>query len=234
MSDVSMSFVSGSGLSDHGRGFSIRSSKRALPPGAVVNSTAPAATMPAVGDYILMQGKDTLSRGLAQKIDLSQTGDYYISLLAKRLPTGKPASASQQELAILLMNKENMQVVQFGLSSGRTIFMRQLQQGQAISQGTPPKQDHVADDIAYLLLMHIQVTSDAKGQNLARCRVAGISSAQTFPRSISEVKWSGPALDIRTDITIDRLVITNGTKASFLIDELKIGTTYESVTGAWP
>ncbi|QDT51641.1 Serine/threonine-protein kinase PknB [Symmachiella dynata] len=188
----------------------------------------------ATGHSILMQGKDTLSRSLAQKIDLSQTGEYYISLLANRLPTGKPASASQQELAILLMNKENMQVVQFGLSSGRTIFMRQLQQGQAISQGTPPKQDHVADDIAYLLLMHIQVTSDAKGQNLARCRVAGISSAQTFPRSISEVKWSSPALDIRTDITFDRLRITNRLKASFLIDELKIGTTYESVTGAWP
>ncbi|TWU13414.1 Serine/threonine-protein kinase PknB [Symmachiella macrocystis] len=188
----------------------------------------------ATGHSILMQVKDTLSRGLVQKIDLSQTGEYYISLLAKRLPTGNPDTANQEELEILLMGKETMPVLHFGVSSGRTSFTRRLEQGKAISQGTTPKQEHVADDVAYLLLMHIQVTSDAEGQHVARCRVASIPSAQTFPHSISEVKWSGPALDIRTDITFDRLRITNGRNAKYLIDELKIGTTYESVIGVSP
>lgn len=195
---------------------------------------------PDTGKSILMEGKDSLSRGLVQKIDLSQTGEYYISLLAKRLPTGKPDTASQEELAVILMNDQSSPLLSFGISSNRNInicryegFKLERYQTDPKAVGGPGLID-VADDETYLLLVRIEVAVDDDGQPTACGSVTGIQSGQVGPRNVSEVTWSGLAVELPTDMTIDRLRITNGRNAKYLIDELKIGTTYESVTGVSP
>ena len=183
------------------------------------------------GKSIMMEGHDTLSRGLVTKIDLSQVGSYYISLLTKRLPTGQPDTGGSENLAVILMNDEIAPIIDFGMSSGRSIHVRRFDDGKVTSQGGSPQLDGVTDDVAYLLLLQIEVTAASDGRVVAHGRIAGIPFREAISPEIGEVKWSGPDIELPVNQTIDRLRITNGQLGKYLVDELRIGTTYESVTG---
>lgn len=183
------------------------------------------------GNSILLEGAATLTRGLETKLNLSKAGEYYLTILAKRLPKSQTEGSGRQYMHIKLMDEDAVAVMDFGVSSGRYIHMRRYDHSKQKPQGDSPQQEQITEDLTYLLLLQIEVKEDADGKLTSRSRIAGLPSTQSLPKDIRKVKWSGPEMDLPTDAVIDRLRIYHGAQSEWIIDELRIGTTYSSVTG---
>jgi ferric-dicitrate binding protein FerR (iron transport regulator) len=188
--------------------------------------TRPGATVPAVGGCFDYTGFTKYYRRLATPIRLDSDGVYYLSFLFRRY--GPQADEINAAAVILWTNEDYEQKLDgarlrlnIGVGGGNQLFTH-LQQ---VGSRTPLP---LIDGETYLLVAKI-VASKANPDQVFM-RVYG----PTEPIEREEPgSWSVIGPPLQSDLVFDWLQLHVNSKTRQMLDELRLGTTWSSVTAPW-
>lgn len=170
-----------------------------------------------------------LARGEAIRRDLEQVlpmqpGDiYYLSFIVQR---HQGENESSQFLQVSLSGgdehprRRSRSELAFGITSDGFPYIKT---GGKIIQSAPS----IEDETVYLFVGKIVMSSESSAETYLRVYQAGESIDGHEPTAWTTVGQPGPS-----ESTLSRIRLATGEYARFDIDELKIGTTWRSVTTA--
>jgi FecR protein len=190
--------------------------------------TRPGATIPGVGGSFSYTGFAKYWRRLETPVRLDTEGIYYISFLFRR---EGPQADTLNALAILLRTTEELERdrdggdsrlrLNVGIGGPNELFTHL----QKIGSRTPLPLNYGA---TYLLVVKIAANSSNPDQ--AFMRVYG--PEDTIDRD-EPGAWTVAGPSFESDLVFDWLEVHVNSKTRQTIDEIRVGTTWSSVTGPW-
>jgi hypothetical protein len=162
-------------------------------------------------------------RALEQHLDLDPGTTYYISAIVKR---GEVGSGSSRYLQVSLCSEgghprhRSRSELAFGVTSDGFPFIKTA----GINVQSAPS---IEDDTPYLFVGKIVVSEERTAETYLRIYRAG-ESIEPYEPSV----WTAIGRRSPCEISLARIRIAVGADAQFDIDELRIGTTWRSVTTA--
>jgi hypothetical protein len=201
------------------------------PPRPVLNPkdslTRAGASVPAVGGSFEHTGFAKSWRRLAVPIRLDTDGVYYLSYLFQR---DNSAPHPIDSAGILFWTDEDYQQkknedfwkrLNIGVMKSNTVYTR-LQRMKA-SKSVP-----MEDGVTYLLVAKIVASQANPDQVFAR-----VYRPDELVESTEPTAWPLHSPPFRSDLVFDWLQLHVNSKTRHTIDEIRLGTTWSSVTAAW-
>lgn len=167
----------------------------------------------------------TTQRQLASPIDLNKNETTYISILISKALDNSEDTSTEESLSIDLQSEDSTTQVSFGVESDEQFYIAGI--GNTKTTST----DKLDPDQTYFLIAKISSMNDASGTNADQILLKTFTSGEnTIPASESDFTWTlvGETTENKNAI-IDRIAITAGSQATFSVDEIRIGTSYQSV-----
>ena len=167
-------------------------------------------------------------RGLGVGVDMNANQTRYMSLLISKEDDVSANGGSQEFLDIALRNSSGTSHVQFGVSSNEAFYVSQL--GGTVTGGS-----NAIDNNSAVFLVAKIVTQDSSGGNYDQIFLKAFASGEKVPTDDSQVNWTlnGTTTE-NSGAFLDRISIVVGTSADWTIDELRIGSSWNSVTFDMP
>lgn len=156
-------------------------------------------------------------RQLARPIELARDGVYYVSFLVRR--EAASSEGNNQGFRWILAEPGNLQArLGFGmLSDGRPIIL-----GPA---GNKPASERLHDDQDYLFVGKLVCAKDRPDQMFLKVYRSDGEVDQVEP-----LDWTVVGRGADRDEVLSQLHIYNSPARSYLVDEVRIGTSWEAVT----
>lgn len=180
--------------------------------------------MPRAGRRLLqLSSGESIWRDLEHPLALDPGRVYYLSFIGQR---HRASNESGRFLQVALCSDDrhprprSQKELGFGITTDGFPFVKS---GGKITQSAPPTDD----DTVYLYVGKIVVSSDRIVQTYLRIYRTGETVDQQEPKA-----WTTVGPPTACEAALPRVRITVGASAVFEIDELRIGTTWHSVTGA--
>ncbi len=165
----------------------------------------------------------SVQRRLANPITSNDTESLFISVLVSRALDQTPDRGPNDALAIELQDAQAAAIVSFGVSDSEQFFVAKSDEVAASASGI------VEMDAVYWLIAKVELHD---GQFKGACVKAIQAGVDAVPLSEAQVQWTveGTFSD-RSMAAIEQIALIGGPGAVWSLDELRIGTTYESVVG---
>ena len=168
-----------------------------------------------------LAGGETMRRDLEHPLPLDPGSVYYVSFLVER-PQRETEPGRFLEVSLYSEDEHPRRRAQgeigFGVTSDGFPY---LKNGGKIVQSAPA----IESGIVYLLVAKVAVSTDRAVETYLRVHRDGEPVGQHEPSA-----WSAVGRPARCDFTPSRIRLVTGDKAAFDVDELRIGTTWRSVT----
>ena len=166
----------------------------------------------------------TMVRGLGVGVDMNENQTRYVSLLISKEDDVSANGGSQEFLDIALRNSSGTSHVQFGVSSNEAFYIRQL--GVTVTGVS-----NAIDNNSTVFLVAKIVTQDSSGGNFDQILLKAFASGETVASDDSQINWtlSGTTTE-NSSAFLDRISIVGGTSADWTIDEIRVGSSWSSVT----
>jgi len=168
-----------------------------------------------------LAGGETMRRDLEPPLPLDPGGVYYISFLLER-SQAKTDAGRYLEISLYYDDEHPRRRAQgeigLGVTSDGFPF---LKNGGKIVQSAPS----IESGVVYLLVAKVAVSTGRTVETYLRVHRDGEPVGQHEPSA-----WSAVGRPARCDFTLSRIRLVTGDKAAFDVDELRIGTTWRSVT----
>ncbi|QDU56983.1 exo-alpha-sialidase [Aeoliella mucimassa] len=165
-----------------------------------------------------------MSRSLGTgSIDLNQHGGHYFSLFVQH-DSRDGDNGGSEYLDILLQDSAGVTKAAFGVGSSENFFINHV--GGTVSSPS----NTLALDSTYLLLAKLATNDDTQNQHFDQLFLAWYDDPKEVPASEAEIEWQLVG-DITANIdgTIQQLAIRTGSNADWLLDGLRMGTTFDAV-----
>jgi sialidase-1 len=163
-----------------------------------------------------------IQRSLATPLDMSTEGAIYMSLLVSRLLDTSENDDAQESLTVQLRDDAGTAHIAFGIDSNEAFFVEEP--GNTIATAA----DAFALDKNYFLIAKI-IKTDGFDQIYLRAVESG---TETVPSNESEISWTlVGSTNTDSSAVLDHISMVGGAQATWSVDEVRIGTTYLSVTG---
>jgi sialidase-1 len=164
-------------------------------------------------------------------LDLNANQDYYFSLFVNHNSDDGTDSSSGEFLDVLLQDGSGTTQAAFGVGSGENFFVNELG-GSVVSSNNA-----LTFDTTYLVLVKLAAQDDSGG-NFDQMFLAWYDDPLQIPTDETQISWQlvGNTTE-NFDGTIEQLEIAGGANADWLVDGLRIGTTFDAVivdTGIGP
>ncbi len=164
-------------------------------------------------------------------IDLNTNQDYYFSLFINHADRDATDSGTEF-LDILLQDSLGLTHAAFGVGSNENFFI--TAPGGTVSSGD----DVLQKDSTYLLLVRLTAQDNAGGGNYDQLFVSWYNDPSQVPADETAIHWQlvGNVAE-NSASTIEQISILGGANADWLVDGLRIGTTFDAVivdTGVGP
>ncbi|MGI9455327.1 MAG: sialidase family protein [Aeoliella sp.] len=157
-------------------------------------------------------------------LDLNQDQDFYFSVFVNHDGSDGIDSSSGEFLDVLLQDGAGVTQAAFGVSSGESFFVNDL--GDSVASGA----DELAFDTTYLILAKLAAQDDSTGGNFDQLFLAWYDDPSQVPSNEAQISWQlvGDTTE-NFDGMIEKIVIGGGDNADWLVDGLRMGTTFDSV-----
>jgi len=191
--------------------------------GAIVDSPADTVFGQSRGGRRLLRlaGGETMRRDLEHPLPLDPGSVYYVSFLVER-PQRDTESGRYLEVSLYSDDEHPRRRAQgeigFGVTSDGFPY---LKNGGKIVQSAPA----IESGIVYLLVAKVAVSTDRAVETYLRVYRDGEPVGEHEPSA-----WSAVGRLARCEFTVSRIRLMTGDKAAFDVDEVRIGTTWQSVT----
>lgn len=179
--------------------------------------------MPRAGRRLLqLSSGESIWRALEHPLALDPGRVYYLSFIAQR---HRAKNESGRFLQVSLCSDDrhprprSQKELGFGITTDGFPFVKS---GGKITQSAPPTDD----DTVYLYVGKVVVSSERLAQTYLRIYRTGEAVDQQEPMA-----WTTVGMPTACEAALPRVRLTVGDSAVFDIDELRIGTTWHSVTG---
>lgn len=167
---------------------------------------------------------DEMTRDLGTGLlDLNQNQDYYISLFVNHNSADSTDSGSQEFLDIVLVDSDGRNQAAFGIGSDENFFVSELGATVGSTNGAAVRDD------TYLLLVKIAAQDDQAG-NFDQLFVSWYDDPAQVPTDESLITWQvvgGTNENISSPIK--EISISAGSNADWLVDGLRIGSSFDAV-----
>jgi ferric-dicitrate binding protein FerR (iron transport regulator) len=170
---------------------------------------------------LLLQSGDNIRRGLESPLSLDETEDVFLSFIASRVAAESDDSDRSLQIALehdlSQQRRHRSSMIATGVTSESFPFVKS---GTRISQTALP----IADAETMLCVLHVR-TRDGEVSASLRIYREGESVDDTTP-----VAWTVQSTHENSGLSIGAVRLRVGSGGSWLVDELRIGTTWQAVT----
>jgi len=188
------------------------------------NKTLTHSEFVSTGTNAYFDNGGTMVRGLGVGIDMNENQTRYVSLLISKEDDVSADGGSQEFLDIALRDSSGSSQVQFGVSSNEAFYVSQL--GATITGVS----NAIGNSSAVFLVAKI-VSQDSSGGNYDQIFLKAFASENDIPASDSLLGWtlSGTTTE-NSSALLEKIGIVGGTSADWTIDEIRVGSSWSSVT----
>ena len=167
-----------------------------------------------------------IERMLSAPIDMDTNGAVYVSLLISRALDTSADDSTGEDLRIELRDNMDTGYISFGVDSEEAFFIAEP------GGITTTANDELAMNGTYFIVAKILTADDQSGQYDQIYLKAFESGADSIPLEEANVDWTlTGTTNENSNAVLDRIAIVGDTQALWSIDEVRIGTTYNSVAG---
>jgi hypothetical protein len=172
---------------------------------------------------------DTMARNLGTGLlDLNQNQDYYLSMFVNHDSADGSNSSSGEFLDIVLVDSDNRTQAAFGIGSNENFFVSELAGVIDSADGAAVRDD------TYLLLVKL-AAQDGQAGNFDQLFFAWFDDAAQVPDDETQINWQlvgGTSENLSS--SIKEISISAGSNADWLVDGLRIGSSFEAVMATDP
>lgn len=176
------------------------------------------------GRMDLVNGQ-TARRLLATPIDLNSNATTYVSLLISQALDNSADDNVDEFLNIELQSSDATTQASFGVKSNEQFYV------DALGDLVETSNDALLQSKSYFMIAKIVSQDDSSGQNNDRIFLKVFESGtDTIPNSETGLSWTlAGTTSENSGAVLEQIVLTGGSEVIFSLDELRTGTTYESV-----
>ncbi|HOW71789.1 MAG TPA: sialidase family protein [Phycisphaerae bacterium] len=175
------------------------------------------------GGAASLQGS-SMSRGLGTQLNLGADGIYYFSALVRREST---TGSTLQALDFLMLDATGTRLAAFGAGTGGHWFVTELGDTRNTAAGA------VASQTTYLLVAKLVADGDTTTGSFDQLFIRVFAADEAIPGTDDAITWTlVGATNKNATAPVDRILIQAGTNALWIVDELRVGNDWASVTGA--
>jgi sialidase-1 len=202
--------------------------------GGVANSTIEASDLNYTNFPFVTEGNrrpvffnfagGSMSRALSTPLDLGADDTYYFSLLIRQDNTGADEEDASEQFEVSFLNGTN-KVTSFGVQGNEAFYVENASQrvttaADALTKATAPNY------LAYYLVGKIESSSGSFDQIF----LSAFQSGTTVPDTEGGMTWTlAGTTAMSSSSLLDRLLISSGNRATWVLDELRIGTSFGDV-----
>ena len=183
-------------------------------------------TLPSQYGRVDLSGS-SITRSLSTPITLNTNNSRFVSLLVSRATDETANDDVDEYLDVSLLDAADTAQVSFGVDS--TEAFRIFQLGGTVS--TSSGQLSLSD--SYLLVLKVVSQDDSNPGNFDQVFLkAFMSGVDTIPQTENGITWMlAGTTDENSNAILEQIEIQSGAGAVWSVDEIRIGTTYETVAG---
>ncbi len=161
----------------------------------------------------------SMSRELGTPLDLGADETYYFSLLVRQDNTGADEEDASEEFEVSFLNGTN-KVTSFGVQGDESFYVENASQRVATAANSLTK------GIEYYLVGKIEASSGSFDQLF----LSAFQSGDIVPDTEGGMAWTlAGTTAMSSSSLLDRLLISSGNRATWVLDELRIGTSFGDV-----
>ena len=173
------------------------------------------------GALALPPGQSFLVRGLADPVDLGRDAVYYMSFLVRREPDAPPGSPGGPRFRLTLRSSQDYWGTSIAL--GLPISLRPAIEFHTGSSFVSPTELEVGATTLWV----VKIVASRSGPDEIFLKV--FKSSEALPR-FEPAPWSIATGPFISDGRLDLIVVTGTGPATHVLDGLRVGRTWESVT----
>jgi sialidase-1 len=161
----------------------------------------------------------TMSRALATPLDLAADESYYFSLLVRQDNVASDEETTGEQLEVAFLNGSS-KIAQFGVQGNEAFFVENA--GTRITTTA----DTLVKGTTYYLVGKIEASASSFDQVF----LSAFASGEIIPDTESNMAWTlVGTTTMDSSSLLNRLLISAGNQATWVLDELRIGTNYIDV-----
>lgn len=161
----------------------------------------------------------SMSRELGAPMDLGADETYYFSLLIRQDDTGADEEDASEEFEVSFLNGTN-KVASFGVQGDESFYVENASQRVATAA------DSLTKGTEHYLVGKIEASSGSFDQLF----LAAFQSGDIVPGTEGSMTWAlAGTTAMSSSSLLDRLLISSGNRATWVLDELRIGTSFADV-----
>jgi sialidase-1 len=161
----------------------------------------------------------SMSRELSSPLDLGADETYYFSLLIRQDNLGSDQEDASEEFEVSFLNGTN-KVTSFGVQGNESFYVENA------SQRITTAADSLTKGTEYYLVGKIEASSTSFDQLF----LSAFQSGDIVPGTESGMTWTlAGTTAMSSSSLLDRLLISSGNAATWVLDELRIGTSFADV-----
>ncbi len=161
----------------------------------------------------------SMSRSLAAPMDLGEDETYYFSLLVHQDIVGTDEEDVTEQLEFSLLSGTS-KVASFGVQGDEAFYVDNA--GTRIATGA----NTLTKGTTYYLVGKIEASAGSFDQIFLSAFVSG----DAVPQTEAAMAWTlAGATSMSSSALLDRLLITSGNRATWFLDELRLGTSFGDV-----
>ena len=161
----------------------------------------------------------SMSRELSSPLDLGDDETYYFSLLVRQDDTGADEEDASEEFEVSFLNGTN-KVASFGVQGDESFYVENASQRMSTAANSLTK------GTEYFLVGKIEAASSSFDQLF----ISGFQSGDIVPLTEGSMVWDlAGTTAMSSSSLLDRLLISSGNRATWVLDELRIGTSFGDV-----
>lgn len=165
-----------------------------------------------------------MTRALQTPLDLSADETYYLSILVRTDNDVSDIENSTEALDLSLLSGTTA-IAEFGVQGNESIYVEN--DGQRFA--TAP--DTISKNTGYFLIAKLVAGAGTFDQLF----VSALASGQAVPDEEAGMSWTlAGTTTMSSNAMIDRLMITGGSAATWILDELRIGKSFADVVSNAP
>jgi hypothetical protein len=158
-------------------------------------------------------------------LDLNDNQDYYFSLFVNHDSADGNDASSNEWLDVRLLDGGSQQFA-FGVISSEAFFVRNENTGSNVLSPA----DTLQTDTTYLLLAKLAAQDDSNGDNSDQLFLAWYDDPAQVPADQAQINWQLAGQTSNNFAgAIDEIFIGGAANADWLVDGLRIGTTFDAV-----
>lgn len=167
-------------------------------------------------------GAGSMSRELATPIDFDADQTHYVSILVRH-DSDELDVESDAEMLRISLRSGTSEVAAVGIQGNEGLF---VDNG---GQRTSTAANFIAKDVPYYLVAKLVTRGDSPGA-ADQLFLSAFASGQTVPLTESSLVWNLVDMSsLNSQAIVDRLVIGGGNAATWVLDELRMGTDFQTV-----